>query len=223
MPDGVYKTEELSLWECLHDGEIKQVRSDLMARTLTVVVNSSFHWGFHNLPEETRFELVGENVRVAEVFSFEAWEGARNPPQDAPWEEAEKQRKEDSEKGRLISIDWKRFTSQIETDEDCLILSASLETSSAKNVLSLGVMSSQIQIGGTSEFTQNASDFSSGRENCQYKRSKNLVRSIGKTGPVNPEPKNRQQNQLTENPNWSKATRCPTNQQKCGPAASANH
>ena len=141
MPDGVYKTEELSLWECLHDGEIKQVRSDLMARTLTVAVNSSFHWEFHNLPEETRFELVGENVRVAEVFSFEVWAGAGNPPQDAPWEEAEKQRKEDSEKGRLISTDWKHFTSQIETNEDCLILSASLETSSAKNVHSLGVMS----------------------------------------------------------------------------------
>jgi hypothetical protein len=141
MPDESHKTEKLSLWENLHDGSIEVMRSDLMARTLTVVVDIPFHWEFHKLPADTRFEIVGENVRVAQAFDFEPWPGACNPSQDTPWEEAKERRRADYEKGRLVSTDWNDFTSQVETDEDYLIMSAELETFPAKVVLSLGVMS----------------------------------------------------------------------------------
>src|ERR1700743_319333 len=101
MPDEGHKTEKLSLWECLHDGSIEKVRSDLLARTLTIVVDMPFHWEFHKLPADTRFEIVGESVRVAEVFGFEPWLGAGKPIQDTPWEEAEEQRRSDYDKGLL--------------------------------------------------------------------------------------------------------------------------
>ncbi len=143
MPDGVYKTEELSLWECLHDGDIKQVRSDLMARTLTIVVDTPFHWGFHKLPADTRFEIVGENVSIAEAFDFEPWPGAWVPVQGTPWEEAEERRRSDYVKGRLISADWKYFISQIETGEDYQIINAEVDASPARALLNLGILSSR--------------------------------------------------------------------------------
>src|SRR5271154_993118 len=99
MPDGVHKTEALSLGQSLHDGDIKQVRSDIMARTLTIVVDTPFHWEFHKLPADTRFEIVGENVRITEALNFEPWPGALVPMQGTPWEEAEERRRSDYEKG----------------------------------------------------------------------------------------------------------------------------
>ena len=141
MPVEGHKTENLSLWECLHDGSIEKVRSDLLVRTLTIVVDTPFHREFHKLPTDTRFEIVGENVRITEVFEFEPWLDASNPTQDTPWEEAEERRRSDYEKGRLISADWNDFTNQIETGEDYEIMSAELETFPPKSVLSLGVMS----------------------------------------------------------------------------------
>jgi hypothetical protein len=114
-----------------------------MARTLTIVVDTPFHWEFHKLPADTRFEIVAENVRIAETFDFEPWPGAFVPIQGTPWEEAEERRRSDYEKGRLISTDWKHFINQIETGEDYEIMSAEVDVSPAKALLNLGVLSSR--------------------------------------------------------------------------------
>jgi hypothetical protein len=142
MSNGNQKTEEFSLWECLHDGDIKEVRSDLMARTLTIVVDSPFHREFHKLAAGTCFEIVGENARIAEVLDFQAWPGAWIPPRDTPWREVEERRRADYEKGRLVSLDWNVFTAQVETGEGYEIMSAELEIRSTATVLSLALLSS---------------------------------------------------------------------------------
>src|SRR5271154_6520136 len=105
-----------SLWECLHDGSIESIKSAPHARMLTIVVDSSFHWEFQRLPAETRFRIVGENVRVTEVFGFEPWPGATESVHGTPWDEAREQRRRNYEKGRLVSADWNAFIAHVETD-----------------------------------------------------------------------------------------------------------
>jgi len=144
-------TEPISLWECLHDGGVEAFKSDLMARTLTIVVDSPYHWEFHKLSTATRYSIVGENVRVAEVFKFEPWQGATEPvpgTQGAtepvpgtPWKESEEHRQQDYKKGRLISVDWNAFIADVQTDEDYVVMNAELNVDGAISVLSLGIMS----------------------------------------------------------------------------------
>lgn len=134
-------SEPLSLWECLHDGSIESLKSDPMARRLTIVVDSSFHWDFHKLPAETRFRIVGENVRIAEVFKFEPWPGATEPADGTPWKESQEQRQRNYEKGRLVSADWNDFIAHVETDEDYEIMNAKLSVDKSLCLLNLGIMS----------------------------------------------------------------------------------
>jgi hypothetical protein len=141
MSDEVQKTEAIYLWDCLHDGTLEKLRSDLMARTLTIVVDSPYHWEFHKLPSDTRFHIVGENVRVTETFDFEPWLGATEPTRDLPWKEAQEHRRQDYEKGRFISSDWNDFVAALETDENLEIMEAELITSQPLAVLKLGVCS----------------------------------------------------------------------------------
>jgi hypothetical protein len=141
MTEPLQNTGPLSLWECLHDGSIVSFASDLMSRTLTVTVDSPYHWEFHNLPADTRFQIVGENVRIAEAFDFEPWLGAIEPPRETPWEETQAQRQENYEKGRLISTDWNVFVADVETDEDYEIMNAELSMDQPLAVLELGIMS----------------------------------------------------------------------------------
>jgi hypothetical protein len=141
MADEVYKAEKISLGQCLHDGSIETLTSDLMARTLTIIVDTPFHWAFHKLPADTRFQIIGENVKVAEVLDFEPWLGALVPVQGTSYREANEQRRADYEKGRYISSDWNAFTKQIETEEDFQIMTAELEILPSHGILNLGIMS----------------------------------------------------------------------------------
>ena len=108
----------VDLGACLHDGILEALRSDLMGRTLSFVINSPFHWEFHNLPADTRFELIAEGVRTIGAYAFEPWPGAVEPTREMPWKEAQAQRRSDALKGRLISSDWNYFASQIGTEKN---------------------------------------------------------------------------------------------------------
>lgn len=141
MSDQAQKTEAIYLWECLHDGTIEGLHSDLMTRTLTLIVNSPYHWEFHKLPSETRFQIVGENVRITETLGFEPWPGATEPSREVGWHEAQEQRRQEGEKGRLISTDWKTFVAGFQTDEDHEILEAALKNDQPLSVLELGIYS----------------------------------------------------------------------------------
>ena len=141
MTESIQNTEAQSLWQCLHDGNVISLESDFLARTLTIAVNSPYHWEFHKLPAETSFRIVGENVRIAEVFAFEPRLGAEEPPRETQWEEAQSKRLSDYEKGRLISTDWNAFVADVETDEDYEIMNAELTNGRSPEVLELGIMS----------------------------------------------------------------------------------
>jgi hypothetical protein len=112
-----------------------------MARTLTIVVDSAYHWEFHKLSPDTRFRIIGKNVRVAEAFDFEPWLGAIDPSIEMPWEEAQAQRQNDYERGRLISTDWNGFVADVRTDEDYEVMNAELTNGQPLAILELGIMS----------------------------------------------------------------------------------
>jgi hypothetical protein len=141
MPNEVRKPEGSSLWECLHDGSILSFEFDAMARTLTIVVDSAYHWEFHKLGPDTRFRIIGENVRVAEVFDFEPWLGAIEPAREKPWEEAQAQRQSNYENGRLVSTDWNAFVADVKTDEEYEVMNAELTNDRPLTILELGIMS----------------------------------------------------------------------------------
>lgn len=141
MTEPTQSTLTQSLGACLHDGSVTSIVSDLMARTLTVLVDSPYHWEFHRLCAETRFRIIGEDVRVAEVFDFEPWPGAVDPPRETPWEQAQSQRMSDYQRGRLISADWSAFVADINTNEDYEILTAELTKGKPFAILELGIMS----------------------------------------------------------------------------------
>jgi hypothetical protein len=141
MTELLQNTKSLSLWECLHDGSIVSLASDFMIRTLTVSVDSPYHWEFHKLPADTRFRMVGEDVRITEAFDLEPWLGAIEPSREIPWEEAQTQRQKNFEKGRLISTDWNVFVADVGTDEDYEIMNAELIIGQPLAVLELGIMS----------------------------------------------------------------------------------
>jgi hypothetical protein len=135
MLDQVDKSVEISLWRCLHDGGLENLSSDLMARTLTLVVDVPFHWEFHQLPSDTRFRVILEGIRLVEALRFEPWPGRRDSPPSTPWKETEKQRQLDYAMGRLESTDWSEFVSQVQAGEGYEILHAALDTQSQSALL----------------------------------------------------------------------------------------
>jgi hypothetical protein len=140
MSEPSQHSEPLSLWECLHDGTIVSLETDSMARSFTVIVESDFHREFHELPADSRLRIVGQNVRIAELFDLEPWVGATEPATDKPWKEAHEVRLQNFAKGLLISTDWKAFTDGIAADEDFLVMSAVLRMDQPLDILELGVM-----------------------------------------------------------------------------------
>ena len=137
MSETVNNSEEVSLWECLHDGHVEAVSSDPMARTLAIRMDVSFHREFHGLPADTRLKIIGEGVRILGAFEFEPWPGATTPP--VP----EEQRRADASKGRLISRSWPDSIAQLNADENHFISNCELSFSIATSVLSLGVVTYQ--------------------------------------------------------------------------------
>lgn len=142
MPDEMFAEEQNSvdLWTSLHDGVLEAVRSDLSSRTISFVIASPFHWEFHHLQADTRFEVIANGARFVTAFKFTPWPEATEPPREAPWEEAQEQRRLDALKGRLISVNWEDFVKQIGTDEEYIIMSAELFNEEHYSRLRLGAL-----------------------------------------------------------------------------------
>ena len=134
------QTKPIDLWTCLHDGILEAVRSELAARTLTFIIDSPFHREFHQLSSDTRLAIVGESVRSV-AFDFEPWPNSIEPPASTKWEEAQEQRRRNSEMGRRVSSDWHAFASRVATKEEHIILSAELNSDNTQFVLALGIYS----------------------------------------------------------------------------------
>ena len=140
MIQGKPDDKEISLWACLHDGELEALTHDGLSQTVTLTWDVSFLWKFHNLPTETRFVIRLNEVRELLVLSFLPWPGWKEPSRDLPWSKQEEIRQGFVSKSAYISADWPTFLEGIKRIEyGCS--SATLSTAaSGQKFLSLGLM-----------------------------------------------------------------------------------
>jgi hypothetical protein len=130
----VCTNEEVSLWDCLHDGGLESLTSDTLARSVTIRVDVPYIWDFHSMPSESRFRLVLEGVRLVEALQFASWPGEFIIPEGISWDESEKLRREYFSKGRLESIDWQTVAVKLEHTEEHEISNATLNASTTDSV-----------------------------------------------------------------------------------------
>lgn len=122
MSDGIATKSDISLWDCLHDGTLESIFSDLFARTVALVIDVSFHWEFNGLSRNTRFRISLAEVLSTSALTFFPWPGRQTDLTAAQYEQALKE----SGKGRLQSVQWDKTVVQIEKDADYLIYGATL-------------------------------------------------------------------------------------------------
>jgi hypothetical protein len=134
MSEDSVTVAKISLWDCLHDGTLEGIASDLLARTVTFVIDVPFHWEFNDLPQSTRFRISLAEVLATSALTFVPWTGRHTNLTAVQYELAV----EESSKGRLQSVNWDDAFTKLGQAGEYLISDASLtQTQSAQSVLNL--------------------------------------------------------------------------------------
>ena len=110
-------SEEESLWECLHDGTLENLTSDLIERAVTLVVDVPYIWEFHKLSDDTRFRITLEGVRLVQALTYTPWPGDFILPPNLKWEDQETLRKQNYAKGRMESADWNTASAKFDAKQ----------------------------------------------------------------------------------------------------------
>jgi len=113
LPTGV---REVSLWAALHDTQIVSIQSDLLARTLTLHLESDHLLEFHNLPLDMQFLLRLEGVHSARVVHYAIWPGEFAVPTGVSHEDQARLVAEYQSKWREESLSWSELESAITTE-----------------------------------------------------------------------------------------------------------
>jgi hypothetical protein len=121
MSDFPQTSESVSLWDCLHDGNIDGVFSDLLAQTVAFVIDVPFHWEFNSLVESTRFRISFAEVLATTALTFLPWPGRHTNLTAADYELSQ----DEARKGRLQSVEWDTAFRHIESTGELLIYDAS--------------------------------------------------------------------------------------------------
>jgi hypothetical protein len=113
LPPGV---QEVSLWAALHDTQIVSIQSDLLARTLTLHLESEHLLEFHHLPLDMQFLLRLEGVQSARVVHYAIWPGKFSVPTGVSNEDQTRFVAEYQSKWREESLSWSELESAITTE-----------------------------------------------------------------------------------------------------------
>src|SRR5258708_10748007 len=70
LPQGA---AEVSLWAGLHDAQIVSIQSNLLARTITLHLESDHLLEFHKLPLDMQFLLRLDGVQSARAVHYPVW------------------------------------------------------------------------------------------------------------------------------------------------------
>lgn len=71
----------VSLWDCLHDGQVVSVRSNLLERTMNLSCEIEHLRTFHKLDEGFQFVLHLEGVQSARLLCYAIWPGGCSIPE----------------------------------------------------------------------------------------------------------------------------------------------
>ena len=105
-------TVEISLWDCLHDGDLQAVSSDLGTQTVTLTVQVSCRGAMTDIPENFHFLITIRGVQVALVCRFvKPFDFER--PLGVTREEESRLIDEYHKKWRSESMAWKEFESAL--------------------------------------------------------------------------------------------------------------
>lgn len=130
----------ISLWECLHDGDLYSVTSDLLTRTVRLVVAVEYIRNFHNLPEGLTFVVQLEGVNSVRVTRWAKWPGEFSVPEGTSRLDERRLVDEYWAKWREESESWNSFEATI-PNGDIEIRDASLAVGNSNGVaLKMGIM-----------------------------------------------------------------------------------
>ena len=127
--------KEVSLWHCLHDGELISCKSNLLERFVTLEIQVD-----HLIEDEENpicFLLKLEEVTSVRATAHFRWVGGFEEPENASLEERELLIKEYQAKWREESISWSEFEAALATDP-LQISNASYVSTNNETTLRLG-------------------------------------------------------------------------------------
>ena len=127
---------EVSLWAGLHDAQIVSIQSNLLARTITLHLESDHLLEFHKLPLDMQFLLRLEGVQSARVVHYAVWPGEFSVPAGVAREEEARLIAEYQSKWREESLSWSELESALtaECKQVIDIADATLATSADNSV-----------------------------------------------------------------------------------------
>jgi hypothetical protein len=100
------RADRLSLWDCLHDAELRSISSNLLDRGLSVNFSSFYITKFHGLPPELEFTLRLDGVQSARAFHWQLWPGGCSVPEGVSRDEEKRLVAEYRTKWREDSCSW---------------------------------------------------------------------------------------------------------------------
>lgn len=108
----------VSLWDSLHDAEVVSIRSDLLARTMSISCEIEHLREFYKCEQGLKFDLHLEGVQSARVLGYSIWPGGCSIPNGLSVEEQRKIVAEYQAKWREESASWSEFESRITRDNE---------------------------------------------------------------------------------------------------------
>jgi len=116
-------TEE-SLWDSLHDADLKLVTSNRLDRTIQLVFDIQYLREFHKLPEDMRFLLLLNGVRSARITQSAPWPGEFYAPKDSSREIESALIADYQSKWRDESFSWSEFEAKLSGEHTAEVYSA---------------------------------------------------------------------------------------------------
>ena len=98
-----------NLWEALHDGDVVQIGSDPLARTVTFVLDIDHLRKFAELPDGITWQFVISSVSLRSVCRWEKWPGTAPELKGLSYTEQTAVVAEYQSKGCTLSIRWSDF------------------------------------------------------------------------------------------------------------------
>src|SRR3989442_13410040 len=139
---------EVSLWAGLHDGEIVNIQSNLLERTVTLHLESDHLLEFHNLPLDMQFLLRLDGVQSARVVHYAVWPGEFSAPAGVSREEESRLIAEYQSKWREQSLSWTELENALTTEcQQVLDIADATLATAADNSVAL-------RIGGLLNYTE---------------------------------------------------------------------
>ena len=110
--------QTIILWDSVHDGELRTIKSDLLARTVAVEFAVPYLFSFHGLPDNLAFTFLLHSVESVRAFRHSLWPGGCEIPDGSSYEEQQRLEAEYRRKWREESESWDKFERAVAEDDE---------------------------------------------------------------------------------------------------------